>query len=91
MEQEILNHMDADELRNYAAHCEMVTDACTDLNTANRELVRDYRQLVIDMEHQQDVLLARNAKMVKLATIERELRDKYAEYLPRPCCPVRDL
>ena len=83
---EVINHMNEDELRNYVKHQDKVVKASQSLNMANQELINVWRQVVISMEHQHDCLFKRNNRLDELRGVERELKEKYAEFTSKPTC-----
>ena len=87
---EVINHMTVDELRNYVKHQEEFVEASQQLNHANQELVHSWKQIVISMEYHQDCLLKRNNRLDELRGLEKELEQKYDEFIPKPmcCCEV---
>lgn len=79
---EVINHMDADELRNYISHCKDVIGVNERLTMAQTGLLRTYRQIVDDIEFADDALRARNNVYNDLSRLERELEEKYQEFMP---------
>lgn len=88
---EVINHMTEDELRNYVKHQDKFVNASQELNRANQDLVYCWRQLVISMEHQQDSLLNRNNRLNELRGLEKELEQKYDEFILTPVCGYADV
>lgn len=86
MYDEVINHMNEDELRNYVKHQSEFVEASQQLNQANQELVHFWKQIVISMEYQQDSLLKRNNRLQELRGVEKELEQKYDEFVPKPMC-----
>lgn len=86
MTYEIINHMNEDELRNYVKHQDEVIKASQSLNMANQELINAWKQIAISMEYQQDCLLKRNNRLDELRGVEKELEQKYDEFIPKPAC-----
>ena len=86
MVNEVINHMTEDELRNYVKHQDKFIESSLQLNRANQELVYAWKQIVISMEYQHDSLLKRNNRLDELRGIEKELEQKYDEFIPRPMC-----
>lgn len=86
MYDEVINHMTEDELRNYVKHQSKLIDASQKLNQANQELTHFWNQIVISTEYQHDCLLQRNARRCELSGIEKELEQKYDEFIPKPMC-----
>lgn len=91
MYDEVINHMTEDELRNYVKHQNRVVEASQNLNHANQELVHFWKQIVISSEYQHDCLLNRNNRLQELRGIEKELEQKYDEFIPKPMfgCEVK--
>ena len=91
MYDEVINHMTEDELRNYVKHQNRVVEASQNLNCANQELVHFWKQIVISSEYQHDCLLNRNNRLQELRGIEKELEQKYDEFIPKPMfgCEVK--
>lgn len=91
MYDEVINHMTEDELRNYVKHQEEFVDASQTLNHANQELIHSWKQIVVSMEYQQDSLLRRNNRLAELRGLEKELEQKYDEFVPKPMCSCEDI
>lgn len=83
---EIINHMSEDELRNYVCHCERVMNATLQLCTARSEVIQSLRQVIINIEYENDSLISRNCRIDEMKAIEDKLENKYSQYLPRPMC-----
>lgn len=86
MYNEVINHMTVDELRNYVKHQEEFVEVLQRLNHANQELIHFWQQIVTSMEYQQSCLLDRNDRLDKLRSLEKELEQKYDEFIPKPMC-----
>lgn len=86
MVDEVINHMTDDELRNYVKHQSEFVQSSMQLNHANQELVHFWKQIVISMEYQHDSLLKRNNRLAELRGLEKELEQKYDEFIPKPMC-----
>ena len=83
---EILEHMTPDELRNYAVHCQELLEAEDQLNFAQQQLLKDWRQMINDTEFQRDSVAKRNSRFERFKRIEDKMYEKYNQYLPRPVC-----
>ena len=83
---EILNHMTEDEVRNYAVFCQELLEAEEKLNFSQQQLLRDWRQVINDMEFQHDSLTKLNSRFERFKKIEDKMYEKYQEHLPRPVC-----
>ena len=86
MYDEVINHMTEDELRNYVVHQHRFIDASQQLNRANQELAHFWKQIVVSTEYYYDSLLNRNNRLSELRGIEKELEQKYDEFIPKPMC-----
>ncbi len=84
MYDEVINHMTEDELRNYVKHQSEFVNSILQLNRSNQELVHAWKQIAISIEYQQDCLLKRNNKLYELRRVEKELEQKYDEFIPKP-------
>ncbi len=83
---EVINHMTEDELRNYVKHQTEFVNSSLQLNQSNQELVHAWKQIAISMEYYQDCLLKRNNRLDELRRVEKELEQKYDEFIPKPMC-----
>ena len=83
---EIINHMNEDELRNYVFHCERLTKATEQLSTARMEVIQSLKQVIINIEYENDSLISRNCMIDGMKALEDALESKYSQYLPRPMC-----
>ena len=86
MVNEVINHMTEDELRNYIVHQHRFVESSQQLNHANQELAHYWKQIVISMEYYHDSVLNRNNRLSELRGIEKELEQKYGEFIPKPVC-----
>ena len=86
MYDEVINHMTEDELRNYVKHQSKFVESSQQLNQANQELVHFWKQIVISMEYYHDCLLKRNNRLSELRGVEKELEQKYNEFIPKTMC-----
>ena len=86
MYDEVINHMTEDELRNYVKHQSEFVEASQQLNQANQELIHFWKQIVISMEYYHDCLLKRNNRLSELRGVEKELEQKYNEFIPKTMC-----
>ena len=90
MVDEVINHMTEDELRNYVKHQSEFVQSSMQLNQANQELIHFWKQIVVSMEYQQDSLLRRNNRLDELRGLEKELEQKYNEFVPKPMCSCEE-
>ena len=81
---EIINHMDVDELRNYAATQREIIDVYGELVFAHDNLIHQWEDLYHALEHKEDVLKSLNARKGKMAIFANAMLNKYKEYLQKP-------
>ena len=81
---EIINHMDVEELRNYAATQREILDVYGELVFAHDDLSHKWEDLYHSLEHKEDVLKSLNARKGKMKMITNALQNKYREYLQKP-------
>ena len=81
---EIINHMDVEELRNYAATQRDMLDVYGELIFAHDNLIHQWDNLYRAFEHKEDVLESLNARKGKMRMITNALQNKYKEYLQKP-------
>ena len=81
---EIINHMDVDELRNYAATQREILDVYGELIFAHDNLSHQWEDLYHAFEHKEDVLKSLNARKGKMAIFENAMLNKYKEYFQKP-------
>ena len=81
---EIINHMDADELRNYAATQREILDVYGLLTLAHSSVIHKWEDLYHALEYKEDVLKDLNPRKGKLAIFENAMMNKYKEYLQKP-------
>ena len=81
---EIINHMDVYELRNYVAIQREILDVYGELTLANDNVIHQWEDLYHALEQKEDVLKSLNARKGKMARFVNEMMNKYKEYLDRP-------
>lgn len=81
---EIINHMDVDELRNYAASQREILDVYEELTFAHDNLIHQWKDLYHALEHKEDVLKSLNARKGKMVIFANAMLNKYKEYLQKP-------
>ena len=81
---EIINHMDVNELRNYAATQRDILDVYGELIFAHDHLINQWEDLYHAFEHKEDVLKSLNSRKGKMEIFANAMWNKYKEYLPKP-------
>ena len=81
---EILNHMDVDELRNYAALQNEMINVYGELVWANNDVITHWSDLYFAQNHKVDVLKSLNVRQGNMAMFTHVMEEKYNEYLPKP-------
>ena len=84
MSNEIINHMDVHELRNYAATQREILDVYEELTFTNDNMIHQLEDLCHVLEHKEDVLRSLNVRKGKMASFVNAMLNKYQEYLERP-------
>lgn len=85
---EILNHMDVDELRNYAALQNEMINVYGLLVRANDDVIDRWYNLYFAQNHKADVLKGLNRRKSGMEIFTHVMEEKYKEYLPAPTCPA---
>lgn len=85
---EILNHMDMDELRNYAALQNEIITVYGELTFANNDMITKLADLYFAQNHKADALKSLNIRQGNMAMFTQVMEEKYKEYLPVPTCPA---
>lgn len=81
---EIINHMTEDELRNYVHHQTEVLEASDQLSLACHELADNWKHVVQALEYHQDCWKKRSNRLSTLRNVEKDLEQKYQEFIPKP-------
>ena len=87
---EVLNHMDAVDLRNLVCHLLEVEEARTQWTTAQQEAIEYLRLLHQNDQYRMDCRWQLDDKVRRLKNVERDLEQKYEEFMPRPTCEPID-
>ena len=86
LDNEIINHMDVDELRNYVAHQEVVINSLRGLNEDNADIIEELERALHVMNYRVNATAVYNAQQGELSRIEQELRKKYEQdFAPKAC------
>lgn len=81
---EIINHMDVDELRNYTATQRDIIDVYGVLIIAHDNLIHQWEDLYHAFEHKEYVLKSLHAREGEMAEFANAMLNKYKEYLQKP-------
>lgn len=85
---EVINHMDVDELRAYMMHEQRVEEAHGDRMFAQGEIIDLLQRLYNSQEYLNNCRKKHDTKLMELREFEREMARKYEEWMPRPTCGV---
>lgn len=83
---EVLNHMEADELRNLVRHLLNVVEAKEKLTFAQADVIGSLEALYRDRERMESCRINLDCKMGSLRNMQNILEQKYDEFMPRPTC-----
>ena len=83
---EVLNHMEADELRSLVCHLLNVVEAKEKLTFAQADVIGSLEALYRDRELMESARINLDCKMGSLRNVQRTLEQKYDEFMPRPTC-----
>jgi hypothetical protein len=88
LDNEIINHMDIEELRNYVAHQEAVINSLLGLNGDNADIIEELERALHAMNYRVNATAVYNARQGELSWIEQELRKKYEQYFAQKVCTM---
>lgn len=83
---EVINHMEADDLRNLVCHMLGVEEARTQLTAAQEDAIEYLRLLHQNDQYRMDCRRRVDDGVRCLKNMERDLEQKYEEFMPRPTC-----
>lgn len=83
---EVINHMDVDELRNYVCHVQNLEDAHGDLMFAQGEMIELLQQLYNAQKYKDEQRIKNDVTLGRVRQFERDMEKKYDKYIPRPVC-----
>ena len=83
---QIIHQMNIDELRNYTVHLSEILDAHGQLSNAQGEIILAMQGLVNARNYKEESLNRLNARRDCYREFEKEMEQKYGEYMPRPVC-----
>lgn len=86
---EIINHMDADELRNYICIMQDADLARGQVVFAQNELIETLQRNYNAQNYKHDALISWQSQMSRLRRAEEKLEEKYSEFMPRPVCDAK--
>lgn len=84
---EVINHMDVDELRSYVCHVQNLEDAHGNLMFAQSEIIELLQRLYDEQRYQYKQRIKYDAMLGRVRQFKRDMEQKYEQYMPRP---VRD-
>lgn len=85
---DVLNYMEADDLRNLVCHLFEVEEARTQLTAAQEDAIEYLRRLHQSDQYRMDCRWQLDDKVRRLKNVERDLEQKYEEFMPTgesPC------
>lgn len=88
LDNEIINHMDVEELRNYVVHQKAVIDSLCGLNGDNEDIIDILGRALQAMNYRVNATALYHARQGKLSWIEQELRKKYEQDLVQKACTM---
>lgn len=83
---EIINHMDVDELRNYIVHLQKLKSAQEGMVFAKDEMTRSLVKVIKDQEFMAEQQLNMWLRTDELREVESQMEEKYEQYIPTPVC-----
>ena len=86
LDNEIINHMDIEELKNYVVHQEAVINSLLGINGDNADIIEELERALHAMNYRVNATAVYNARQGELSWIEQELRKKYEQYLAQKVC-----
>lgn len=87
---EVLNHMEADDLRNLVCHLLEVEEARKQLTAWQEDAIEYLRRLHQNDQYRMDSIRCIDDAVRRLKNVERDLEEKYEEFMPRPTCEPLD-
>ena len=85
-----LNNMNEDELRNYAHHRNEFCERLQEISTTKSEIIFDLEMVNKEQRTLHHLITAMNSQIERDMRFESEMRKKYEEFEPRPCCECED-
>ena len=80
----IINHMEADDLRNLLIHYEDLNARQKELIMLKDDIIEDLNRLQKDMQYAQVLQDSCNKHKTHICEVEELMRKKYKAYLPKP-------
>ena len=81
-----INHMNEDELRNYAHYLNERCERLQEISTTKSEIIFDLEMVNKEERTLHQLIVAMNGQIERNMRFESEMRKKYEEFEPRPCC-----
>ena len=88
LDNEIINHMDVEELRNYVVHQEAVINSLLGLNGDNADIIEELERALHAMNYRVNATAVYNARHGELSWITHELRKKYEQDFVQKACTM---
>lgn len=85
LNQEIINHMEADELRNILCHVLELNDRMESLVISNNEMIELHYRLYRASRGRECVIERTTRQKGVCQKLIDDLNKKYEEYMPTPC------
>ena len=83
---EIINHMDVEELRNYIGHLQKLKSSQESMVFAKDEMIRSLVSVIKGQEFMAEQQINMWVKTSELREVERRMEEKYEQYIPTPVC-----
>ena len=85
-----INNMTVDELRNYAHYKNEVEEKYGELVYSKDEMIELLQKLCNSQQYMYSRLRALNNCRDRKAGFEAEMREKYEQFAPTPCCGTEE-
>lgn len=83
---EVINHMDIDDLRNYVYSLENLESYASERIFAGDELIEILQRAYNTLLYKENATQRYTACQGRIRKIERELEEKYNDFMPKPVC-----
>ena len=83
-----INHMDEDELRNYAHHQNEIEERYGELVYEKNEMIELLQRLYNTQQSMYERLIKLNLCRDGFCGVENEIRGKYEQYTEKPVCDI---
>lgn len=86
---EIINHMTEDELRNYICVIQEADECRGSIVFAQSEMIDLLQRLYNTQDYKEFKLTEWQCKIGVIRKLEEQLKEKYSQFLPTPCCEMK--